>query len=153
MYDLLSPGFTGRCTAPLLVDRVARKAVCNESSILTRNLLALARPPPGAPPGTPAADLVPAALLAEIDAWNDKIYNGVNNGELRLQEGRPAAAATAAEELGGRQCEGPDLTSSTPHPTLMPCQECTSVGSAPSRRGSRPPSPHCSRPWTSWRRC
>jgi hypothetical protein len=27
VYDLLSPGFTGRCTAPLLVDRKARRAV------------------------------------------------------------------------------------------------------------------------------
>jgi putative glutathione S-transferase len=27
VYDLLSPGFTGRCTAPLLVDKKARRAV------------------------------------------------------------------------------------------------------------------------------
>lgn len=71
MYDLLSPGFTGRCTAPLLVDRVARRAVCNESSIIARSLAELAIAAPGAPA---AVNLVPAALAAEIDRWNERTY-------------------------------------------------------------------------------
>lgn len=78
VYDLLSPGgrYTGRCTAPLLIDRQARKAVCNESSLIARNLAALARPPGGSAGsgGGMAVDLVPAGLEQSIDAWNDRIY-------------------------------------------------------------------------------
>ena len=32
VYDAGSPGYRGRCTAPLLVDRRTRALVCNESS-------------------------------------------------------------------------------------------------------------------------
>ena len=74
MYDLLSPGYRGRCTAPLLVDRVSRRVVCNESSLIVRNLNAVAMP------GSSTVDLYPAALAPEIDAWNDRIYAAVNNG-------------------------------------------------------------------------
>lgn len=48
VYDLLSPGYRGRCTAPVLVDRKARRVVSNESSEIVRMLNALP-PPPGAP--------------------------------------------------------------------------------------------------------
>lgn len=75
VYDLLSPGFTGRCTAPLLVDKKARRAVCNESSLIARNFADLATPPPGAPAGTAGVDLVPAQLLPEIEHWNGRIYD------------------------------------------------------------------------------
>lgn len=44
VYDLLSPGYRGRCTAPVLVDRKSRRIVNNESSDLVRMLNAL--PPP-----------------------------------------------------------------------------------------------------------
>ncbi len=83
VYDLLSPGFSGRCTAPLLVDKKAWKAVCNESAFITRNLAELSLPP-GTPPGSismapvsraGAIDLYPQALRSEIDRWNDKIYD------------------------------------------------------------------------------
>ena len=54
---------------------------CNESSIITRNFAELALPPggstlaavPGAP-GAPAVDLYPQQLRADIDRWNDRIY-------------------------------------------------------------------------------
>lgn len=93
MYDLLSPGFTGRCTAPLLVDTKARRAVCNESSLIVRNLAQLARPLPAGTAGSGAGsaasndaasssggggravDLYPAELRLSIDSWNDKIYD------------------------------------------------------------------------------
>ena len=32
VYDKAVPGWTGRCTAPLLVDRIERRIVSNESS-------------------------------------------------------------------------------------------------------------------------
>lgn len=51
VYDLLTPGgagYRGRCTAPVLVDRKARKCVSNESSEIVRMLNALP-PPPGKP--------------------------------------------------------------------------------------------------------
>jgi glutathionyl-hydroquinone reductase len=50
VYDLLSPGgsYRGRCTAPVLVDRKARRLVNNESSDIVRMLNALP-PPPGQP--------------------------------------------------------------------------------------------------------
>lgn len=38
VYDVLDPGYTGRCTAPLLVDKRARRIVCNESSVIVRAL-------------------------------------------------------------------------------------------------------------------
>jgi len=50
VYDLLTPGggFRGRCTAPVLVDRKARRVVNNESSDIVRMLNAL--PPPAGRP-------------------------------------------------------------------------------------------------------
>ncbi len=71
VYDQLSPGFSGRCTAPLLVDKRARRAVCNESSIICSNFAELARPLGGAPA---AVELRPPQLVGEIDAWNERIY-------------------------------------------------------------------------------
>jgi len=44
VYEGVSPGFRGRCTAPLLVDASSRAAVCNESADLVRNLLELRAP-------------------------------------------------------------------------------------------------------------
>lgn len=38
VYDRVSPGFRGRCTAPLLVDKQARTIVSNESSDIVRML-------------------------------------------------------------------------------------------------------------------
>jgi putative glutathione S-transferase len=66
VYDGLSPGFRGRCTAPLLVDSVAKRAVCNESSLILSSLAALRLP------GCTAVDLRPAALAGRIDDWNDR---------------------------------------------------------------------------------
>ncbi|KAL4457697.1 hypothetical protein ABPG75_012562 [Micractinium tetrahymenae] len=76
LVDLLSPRFAGRCTAPLLVDKKAKKAVCNESAIITRNFAELAAQ------GSVGSgvDLYPPELRADIDRWNDRIYESVNNG-------------------------------------------------------------------------
>ncbi len=67
MYDRLQPGFRGRCTAPLLVDRAARRAVCNESSDIVRSLNDLQLP------GCTHVDLRPPHLEAEIDSLNARV--------------------------------------------------------------------------------
>ena len=71
VYDAASSGYTGRCTAPLLVDATTRRIVCNESSIIVRNLGTVVLP------GWHDAQLVPEGTLGEIDALNDDIYNNV----------------------------------------------------------------------------
>ncbi len=71
MYDAASPSYRGRCTAPLLVDKVTRRLVCNESSDIVRMLNSVSLP------GASAVDLYPAELAAEIDTVNDLVHNNV----------------------------------------------------------------------------
>lgn len=79
VYVKLQPGFNERCTAPLLVDKVQRKAVCNDSGLMLDMLYAAAAKLPGAAP----VDLKPAAMAAEIDELNSFVYNKVNNATYR----------------------------------------------------------------------
>ena len=72
MYDAASPSYRGRCTAPLLVDKVTRRLVCNESSDIVRMLNSVSLP------GASAVDLYPAELAAEIDTVNDLVHNNVS---------------------------------------------------------------------------
>ena len=78
VYDLLSPGYKGRCTAPLLVDTVSRTIVSNESSDIVRMLgtVQFSRSAKG------RRCLYPPALAADIDLVNDWVYSKVNNGVL-----------------------------------------------------------------------
>ncbi len=71
VYDAASPGYRGRCTAPLLVDKRTRKLVCNESSDIVRMLNSVQLP------GCTPFDLYPAQLSREIDAINDIVHNKV----------------------------------------------------------------------------
>ena len=71
MYDECSPGYTGRCTAPLLVDRLQRRIVSNESAGIVRGLNRVRLP------GCTDVDLVPAALRPDIDAVNELVYDKV----------------------------------------------------------------------------
>lgn len=66
VYDLLSPGYRGRCTAPLLVDKKSRKIVSNESSLIVRCFGRLRME------GGTGVDLYPKDLRPEIDRWNDR---------------------------------------------------------------------------------
>lgn len=77
MYDSASPGFRGRCTAPLLVDGTAKRIVCNESADILRSLNDLHLS------GCTDVDLYPADLRPEIDRLNTLIYENVNNGVYR----------------------------------------------------------------------
>lgn len=74
VYARARAAYTGRLTVPLLWDRQADVPVSNESADLVRMLN-------GAFDGGP--DLAPPALLAQIEAWNDRIYPTLNNGVYR----------------------------------------------------------------------
>jgi len=77
VYDRLQPGWRGRCTAPLLVDRITRKALSNESSNIVVLLGALQLP------GGNRVELRPGQLVKQIDELSDKIYSAINNGVYR----------------------------------------------------------------------
>ena len=72
-YDRTAPGPHGRITVPVLWDRQAERVVNNESADVVRILNA-------SPLGDRGLDLYPEALRAEVDAVNDRIYDGLNNG-------------------------------------------------------------------------
>ena len=78
LYDAFcgnEDGFEGRCTAPLLVDVVERKIVSNESSDVIEALDRIHVD--GVSSGV---RLRPPALIDEIDAFNDEIFDRLNNG-------------------------------------------------------------------------
>jgi putative glutathione S-transferase len=77
-YRLTDPTFDGRVSVPVLWDRKTRRIVNNESGDILRMLndgfgdLA-----------DDAIDLYPEPLRPEIDALNDRIYEGLNNAVYR----------------------------------------------------------------------
>jgi glutathionyl-hydroquinone reductase len=79
LYELAQPGYTGRCTVPVLWDKQTKKIVNNESSeiivILNSELNHFSQ--------HPDLDLYPLELREQIDRLNDKIYHAVNNGVYR----------------------------------------------------------------------
>lgn len=78
LYTRADPHFTGRATVPVLWDRKTGTIVNNESADIVRmfnsGFGALARGD---------VDLYPEDLRAGIDALNDRIYPGLNNGVYR----------------------------------------------------------------------
>lgn len=75
LYTISQPGCTSRVTVPTLWDSHTRKVINNESSEIIRMFdteFAEFAPP------TPV--LCPEELRAEIDAMNEKVLSGVNNG-------------------------------------------------------------------------
>ncbi|CAM9465537.1 unnamed protein product [Discosporangium mesarthrocarpum] len=84
VYEKCSPGFKGRCTAPLLVDKKSRRIVSNESSQIVRMLNELDfGKGVGGGVGPFLVDLCPADLEGQVDRLNDYVYNKVNNGVYR----------------------------------------------------------------------
>ncbi|HYE00100.1 MAG TPA: glutathione S-transferase family protein [Alphaproteobacteria bacterium] len=75
VYTRAKPDYSGRVTVPVLWDDSTGRIVSNESSEIVR-MLNSAFDGVGARPG----DYYPAALRAEIDALNARIYDTVNNG-------------------------------------------------------------------------
>src|SRR5262245_59239012 len=79
LYAKAKPDYTGRVTVPVLWDTETCSIVNNESSEIIRMLnsaldaFAARRLP----------DLYPEGLRAEIDAVNERVYRGLNNGVYR----------------------------------------------------------------------
>src|SRR4030095_16948541 len=78
IYTRAQPRYTGRVTVPVLWDKATDTIVNNESSEIIR-LFNSAFDACGAAPG----DFYPAELRPEIDDWNTRIYDTVNNGVYR----------------------------------------------------------------------
>jgi putative glutathione S-transferase len=76
LYDTLQPGYTGRCTAPLLVDWKTKQIISNESKDIVRMLPLLKK-------DDPTLDLTPSDLLSVINETNDWIYTLLNNAVYR----------------------------------------------------------------------
>ncbi len=74
VYEAASPGYRGRCTAPLVIDKLQRRLVSNESADILRMLNSMQLP------GASNVDLYPAEHRAEIDAVNDLVYDKVCSG-------------------------------------------------------------------------
>jgi putative glutathione S-transferase len=75
VYARAQPNYTGRVTVPVLLDKSTDTLVNNESSEIIR-MFNSAFDACGAVPG----DYYPEDLRPEIDAWNARIYDTVNNG-------------------------------------------------------------------------
>lgn len=75
VYTRADPHYSGRVTVPVLWDKQQGTIVNNESSEIIR-MFNTAFDGVGAKPG----DFYPAALRAEIDAVNERVYATVNNG-------------------------------------------------------------------------
>jgi putative glutathione S-transferase len=78
-YQKAHPGYTGRCTVPVLYDCQTQTIVNNESAEII--LMLDAQFNEWAKNAT--LDLYPETLKDKIDTWNDKIYHAVNNGVYR----------------------------------------------------------------------
>ena len=78
VYTRADPHFTGRATVPVLWDKKQHTMVNNESSDIIRMLN-------GAFDafGDASVDFYPQELRSEIDALNERIYEGLNNGVYR----------------------------------------------------------------------
>jgi glutathionyl-hydroquinone reductase len=82
LYEKVSPGFKGRCTAPLLIDLKTNKIVSNESADIVRmlNLVDLGQ---SREERQKRINLYPKDLAATIDETNDWVYHLINNGVYR----------------------------------------------------------------------
>jgi glutathionyl-hydroquinone reductase len=92
LYNLSQPGYSGRCTIPVLWDKQTKTIVNNESAeiivMLNAEFNEFAQ--------HPEVDLYPELLKEEIDRWNEKIYQAVNNGVYRCGFAQTQAAYDAA---------------------------------------------------------
>ena len=77
-YVASNPAYTGKVTVPTLWDKKTKRIVNNESSEIIRMFNSEFNAITG-----DRTDLYPAALRAEIDAVNERVYHNVNNGVYR----------------------------------------------------------------------
>lgn len=85
VYGRHRPAYTGRLTVPVLWDRATESIVSNESADIVRMLGCFGKGP----------DLYPEPLRGAIDAWNARIYPGLNNGVYRAGFARTQEAYEA----------------------------------------------------------
>lgn len=78
LYVRARPDYTGRATVPILWDKETGTIVSNESREITRMFDQAFRDH-----GDPSVELYPPALLDEIEATIDALYEPVNNGVYR----------------------------------------------------------------------
>ncbi len=78
LYTRAAPGYTGRCTVPVLWDRERQTIVSNESAEIIRMFNAAFDGLTGNP-----LDFYPDEWRAAIDAVNERVYRDVNNGVYR----------------------------------------------------------------------
>mmetsp|Transcript_25404 Transcript_25404/g.28400 ORF Transcript_25404/g.28400 Transcript_25404/m.28400 type:complete len:446 (+) Transcript_25404:52-1389(+) len=90
LYDQLSPGYTGRCTAPLLVDWKTNRIVSNESKDIVRMLPLLLQTKDKSSSSSSSSStvsldptLISTELQSVIDMRCEWIYELVNNGVYR----------------------------------------------------------------------
>lgn len=104
LYDLLSPGYKGRCTAPLLVDKKSKTIVSNESADIVRMLESATFQS-----SAKRRDLYPTELQKEIDITNEWVYTLLSNGVYQCGFATTQSAyneAAAKVQEGLEQCEG-----------------------------------------------
>lgn len=82
LYEKLSPGYKGRCTAPLLIDLKSKQIVSNESADIVRmlNSVDLGQ---SQEERQKRINLYPKDLADEIDETNIWVYHLINNGVYR----------------------------------------------------------------------
>ncbi len=96
LYNLSEPGYSGRCTIPVLWDKQTKTIVNNESA----EIIVMFNAEFNEFAQHPEVDLYPELFQAEIDRWNEKIYQTVNNGVYRCGFAQTQAAYdTASREL------------------------------------------------------
>ena len=88
VYEAAEPEFEGAVTVPVLWDTQSRSIVNNESSEIIRQLNSEFQ----AHARHPEVDLYPAALRERIDAINEWVYHGINNGVYQSGFARSQAA-------------------------------------------------------------
>ncbi|MBT4117171.1 MAG: glutathione S-transferase family protein [Rhodospirillaceae bacterium] len=91
VYALAAPDYTGRVTVPTLWDIEKRTIVSNESSEIIKMFNEAFV---GVAPDSP--DFYPEALRADIDAVNEMVLDGINNGVNRCGRGVSQEAYDAA---------------------------------------------------------
>ena len=95
LYTRADPAYTGRATVPVLWDKATGTIVSNESAEIVRMFNAAFDPLTGS-----RLDLYPAAFRSEIDAVNERVYKGLNNGVYRAGNAKSQAAyEEAAREV------------------------------------------------------
>ena len=79
LYQLAQPGYSGRCTVPVLWDQKTKTIVNNESA----DIIAILNSQFNEWATNSTLDLYPEDLKEQVDRWNEKIYQAVNNGVYR----------------------------------------------------------------------